>query len=124
MNASIIVVSGSNQGDYYPLGGRTVVVGRDEKCEIQILDELMSRKHLQLDFAETRQVYTVSDLKSANGVYVNDRKITSSTELADGDLIGLGDSRLMYVTRDFPDRKEAWDYYNLAGERSRSTLIQ
>ena len=27
--ASIIVVSGPNEGDYYPLGRRTMVIGRD-----------------------------------------------------------------------------------------------
>ena len=36
--ASIIVVSGTQKGDYYPLGQRTNVIGRDEALPIQILE--------------------------------------------------------------------------------------
>ena len=48
--ASIIVVTGSNKGDYYPLGHRTTVIGRDEALPIQILDPKVSRKHMQIRY--------------------------------------------------------------------------
>ena len=48
--ASLIVSSGKQEGDYYPLGRRTNVIGRDEALFIQILDHMVSRKHLQIRF--------------------------------------------------------------------------
>ena len=48
--ASLIVTSGKQEGDYYPLGRRTNVIGRDEALFIQILDNMVSRKHLQIRF--------------------------------------------------------------------------
>lgn len=123
MTASLIIVSGPGEGDYYPITNRTVVVGRDENCEIQILDELISRRHLQVSPGEGSG-YAALDMNSSNGVVVNGRPITAATPLADGDMIELGNTKLMFAAREFPDRKTAWDFYKLGGERGRSTLIQ
>ena len=46
--ASIIVMTGEQEGDYYPLGQRTNVIGRAENLPIQILDERVSRKHMKI----------------------------------------------------------------------------
>jgi hypothetical protein len=48
--ASIIIATGPQKGDYYPLGHRTNVIGRDEALPIQVLDEHVSRKHMQISF--------------------------------------------------------------------------
>jgi pSer/pThr/pTyr-binding forkhead associated (FHA) protein len=122
LSASLIIVSGPGEGDYYPITDRVVVVGRDEHCEIQILDELISRRHLQV--APEDGSYKAMDMGSSNGVIVNGRPITGATPLADGDMIELGNTKLMFAAREFPDRKTAWDFYKLGGERGRSTLIQ
>jgi pSer/pThr/pTyr-binding forkhead associated (FHA) protein len=47
---SIIVISSVDKGKYYPLGKRTNVIGRDEALPIQILDQKVSRKHMQIRF--------------------------------------------------------------------------
>jgi pSer/pThr/pTyr-binding forkhead associated (FHA) protein len=120
--ASIIVVSGPNEGDYYPLAGEKVVIGRDEECEIQIVDDLVSREHVSITCAGDDR-YQASDLNSSNGSLINGSRITTDVPLADGDRIDIGSSRLMFSLREFPDRKSAWDYYKLAGEEGRSTLI-
>ena len=121
---SIIVVSGSNEGDYYPLGKRTMVVGRDEGCPIQIVDELVSRKHLQIRHEASDDQYHALDMKSANGTFVNGRQITTELVLQDNDIIELGNSKLMFSTTDFPDRESALNHYKARGERGKSTLIQ
>jgi len=121
---SIIVVSGSNEGDYYPLGKRTMVVGRDEGCPIQIVDELVSRKHLQIRHEASDDQYHALDMKSANGVFINGRRITTDTALAEGDIIDLGNSKLMFTQRDFENRESALDHYKRRGERGKSTLIR
>lgn len=121
--SSIIVVAGPSEGDYFPLETQTVVVGRDAKCPIQILDEKMSRVHFQIRHDAEAGSYFVQDLKSANGVVINDRAISEEVALADGDIIAAGDSKIIYFARQFADRKSAWDAYKMAGERTRATII-
>ncbi|GAF69961.1 unnamed protein product, partial [marine sediment metagenome] len=82
--ASIIVATGKQKGDYYPLGHRTNVIGRDEALPIQILDEHVSRKHMQIHFDEDKQQYSALDMKSRHGVSINGHKIEDETILADG----------------------------------------
>lgn len=122
--ASILVVSGPNEGDYYPLGHRTIVIGRDEACPIQIVDETASRKHAQIRFDSADGSYRALDLKSANGMFVNDCKVTADTPLADGDVIRIGNSELMFSSMDFPDQDTAFAHYRQQGERGKSTAIK
>ncbi len=122
--SSVIVVAGPNEGDYYPLKQTSTVVGRDAKCPIQIVDQMMSRVHLEIRYEAGDQAYYAKDLKSANGVMVNGNRMIRETKLANGDLIIVGNSKLMYFSREFPDRESAWHYYKIAGERTRGTIIQ
>jgi len=122
--ASIIIVSGPNAGDYYPLGKRPMVVGRDEACPAQVVDELVSRKHVQIRLDEKRMLFFALDMKSANGVFVNGRKIESETELADGDMLEVGKSKIMFTNADFKDRESAMSHYHKRGERGKSTLVR
>jgi len=121
---SIIIVSGPNEGDYYPLARRPMVVGRDEACPAQVVDELVSRKHLQIRLDDKRGVYLALDMKSANGVFINGRKIETETELTDGDMLEIGKSKIMYTTADFKDRESAMNHYHKRGERGKSTLVR
>jgi pSer/pThr/pTyr-binding forkhead associated (FHA) protein len=121
---SIIIVSGPNEGDYYPLGKRPMVVGRDEALPVQILDELVSRKHLQIRHDDRNATYYALDMKSANGVLVNGRKIAGETALADGDEIEIGKSKIVFTTQDFKDRTSAMNHWRTRGERGKSTLVR
>lgn len=62
--ASIIVMSGKNQGEFLPLGRRTSVIGRDETFSLQILDDLVSRKHLRIFFDKVTNIYYAEDMSS------------------------------------------------------------
>jgi S-DNA-T family DNA segregation ATPase FtsK/SpoIIIE len=121
---SLLVVAGPNEGDCYLVGRRTLVVGRDEACPIQIVDELVSRKHLQIRLEPADERYRVLDLKSANGVYVNSQRITGESVLADQDIIGLGNSTLLFSQEEISDTQTALKRYHQRGERGRSTLIR
>ena len=121
--ASIIVATGEQKGDYYPLGMRTNVIGRDEAVPIQILDEHVSRKHMQVHFDKDGGRYYALDMKSKHGVAVNGRKIENETVLADGDQIGIGQTTLLFTTEDFPDRESALSHFKKVNERIRPTVI-
>lgn len=55
--ASLIVISGVDKGKYYPLGKRTNVIGMDEALPIQMLDQKVSRKHMQIRFDKEKDCY-------------------------------------------------------------------
>lgn len=121
--ASIIVATGEQKGDYYPLGQRTNVIGRDEAVPIQILDEHVSRKHMQIRFEKDSGQYYAIDMKSKHSVAVNGHKINDETLLADGDQIGIGQTTLLFTTNDFPNRESALTHFKKVNERIRPTVI-
>ena len=120
--ASLIIVAGPNSGDYYPLAARPLVVGRDEACPVQVTDEQVSRKHVQVRRHEKTGEYVALDMKSANGVLINGRKIDAECTLFDGDVIEIGKTRIMFSTKEFKDRESALAQYHKRGEREKNTL--
>jgi pSer/pThr/pTyr-binding forkhead associated (FHA) protein len=121
--ASLIVLDGPQKDDYYPLGRRTTVIGRDEALMIQILDERVSRKHLQISYDKDKNEYRAIDMSSKHGVLINGNKINGETPLADGDRINIGTTTLWFTVNDFPDKESALSHYKKVGERSRPTYI-
>ena len=121
--ASVIVISGSNEGDYYPLGHRTNVIGRDEAVPIQVLDEHVSRKHMQIRFDKDKGCYYALDMKSKHGVLINGIKIDKETLLNDGDYITIGQTTLLFTLKDFENRESALAHFKKVGERMRPTVI-
>ena len=121
--ASLIVISGANEGDYYPLGQRTNVIGRDQAVPIQIVDEHVSRKHMQVRFERTDETYYAIDMKSKHGVFLNGQRISEEAALNDGDQILIGETTLLFTLEDFDDRESALSHFKKAGERRRITLI-
>ena len=122
--ASIIIMSGPKKGDYYPLGHRTNVIGRDEALLIQILDEHVSRKHVQIHFDKDKEQYFALDMKSKHGVFINGSKINNETALADGDQSYIGQTDLLFTEKDFADRESALSHFKKVGERFRPTMIE
>lgn len=121
--ASVIIMTGSQKGDYYPLGHRTNVIGRDEALLIQILDKHVSRKHMQIRFNEKKGEYLALDMKSKHGVFINGSKISDEIVLKDGDEIHIGQTDLLFTEKDFDDRESALSHFKKVGERVRSTII-
>jgi len=120
--ASLLIVAGPNEGDYYPLKTATVVIGRGENCPIQIRDDRVSRRHLQIRHNDGKHV--AFDMKSTNGVWINNRQMGGEVELADNDEILLGDTKIVYSTREFEDRESAMSHFKQRGERMRPTIEQ
>jgi S-DNA-T family DNA segregation ATPase FtsK/SpoIIIE len=121
--ASLIVMTGPQKGDYYPLGHRTNVVGRDEALPIQILDEHISRKHLQIRYDKDNDKYYAVDMKSKHGVLINGTKIRDETVLNNEDFITVGKTSLLFTVKDFADRESALSHFKKVGERIRPTVI-
>ncbi len=121
--ASIIVTSGEQKGEFLPLGRRISVMGRAENLPLQLLDDVVSRKHLRIRVDETSGRYDAEDMGSAHGVFSNHNRISQATSLADGDEILVGQTTLVFTTEDFEDRKSALSHYKTVGERARQTRL-
>jgi pSer/pThr/pTyr-binding forkhead associated (FHA) protein len=120
--ASLFVVKSEIEADYYPLGMHTSVVGRDEALPIQVLDNQISRKHLQIYYNKDKKCFFAADMKSKNGVFINGKKIEGETPLASNDRIKIGNTNLVFMKEDFPDVQSALNKYKKTGERRKSTL--
>jgi hypothetical protein len=70
---------------------RTYIFGRDEKADIQIVDQLISRRHAELTWS--KDAWVLHDLGSRNGVSHNGRKIAAPTRLRDGSTVQVGGQR-------------------------------
>ncbi len=82
-------------GRSYTLTGTRVYIGRESICNIAIEDLNASRRHAELR-RSANGVWTISDLNSTNGTFVNGSLVTSAT-LADGDRITVGTTDLIFV---------------------------
>lgn len=122
--ASILVVSGPSEGVYCPLGKRTTVIGRDESASLQVVDDRVSRKHVQIRFDEATGKYHALDMKSSNGMFINGRQMAADVELVDNDEIQIGNSKLVFSMTEFPDKASALNAYKQRGHKQRSTIEQ
>ena len=122
--ASIIVTSGEHKGEYLPLGRRTNVIGRAEALPMQILDDMVSRKHLRIRYDENTNEHNAEDMDSKHGVLINNKKITELTTLKEGDEIRIGQTTLLYTEKDFDNSESALSHFKKVGERQRPTMIE
>jgi len=91
----------------YPVGqshevtlqGTVAVIGRDPACELVVSDPKCSRRHAVLEAGP--QGITIRDAGSANGVFVNDRKVERA-QLTEGDYVRLGDVVLKVLPEEMP----------------------
>jgi predicted component of type VI protein secretion system len=86
----LIVRRGPQPNQQYDLTRDTITIGRDITNDIVINDPEVSRHHLRLLFSANG--YTIEDLRSTNGTFINRQRITSPYQLSNGDLIGLGET--------------------------------
>lgn len=121
--ASLVITQGAGDGRQLPLTAKLVSLGRDDACDFQILDERVSRKHLQVR-AAPEGGHIAADYRSANGVFLNDVRISEDAPLRDGDRIRIGDTTLVYLADEHATPEEAVAAARKKGEWKRSTLIR
>jgi pSer/pThr/pTyr-binding forkhead associated (FHA) protein len=79
------------------LDGRDIAIGRAPSCDIVLAgDQLASRRHALLRVRDN--TYTIVDLGSSNGTYINDEEIHAETPLRDGDRVTVGGHDLVFST--------------------------
>ena len=91
--ATLMLLTDKGVGQVFPLQ-EELTIGRDWSNDIQVLDGKVSRAHARLQRAAAGG-YCVQDLRSHNGTYVNDERI-SERPLNDGDRLQVGDTGFIY----------------------------
>jgi pSer/pThr/pTyr-binding forkhead associated (FHA) protein len=84
--AKLIVTKGELQGKEFYLTG-VATIGRSEDNQIVLKEDIVSRQHVRIEIKDN--IFFIYDLKSHNGIKVNDVAVTES-RLKDGDLIQIG----------------------------------
>ncbi len=91
--ALLVVSHGPNAGSRFLLDADTVTVGRHPESDIFLDDITVSRRHAQ--FNRTQSGFSVSDVGSLNGTYVN-RQRADQADLRGGDEVQIGKYRLIF----------------------------
>jgi hypothetical protein len=74
------------------LRAEAFTIGRDPQSDIVVHDRRVSRKHAEIRLRLGR--FTLYDLQSTNGTYVNGRRVTEVV-LADGDRVSIGGTEIV-----------------------------
>lgn len=78
-----------------PLDGDRLTIGRDQSNDIGLPEDLaVSRRHALLE--RLAAGWSVSDLSSTNGTFVNGQPLSQPRPLYSGDEIEVGETRLVY----------------------------
>ncbi|MSP91368.1 MAG: FHA domain-containing protein [Myxococcales bacterium] len=86
-------VEGPGAPQLIELRGTSLIIGRSPEAEVRIPSSSLSRQHVRLDRGDDG--WTVTDLDSSNGLYLNEIRIYSA-ELRDGDTVQLSDALFVY----------------------------
>lgn len=79
----------------YPITNTIWRIGRGTDNEMTLRDSSVSRRHAEID-RDKGDIFTIIDLSSLNGVYVNNKKIDKHI-LREGDIIEIGDINLRFT---------------------------
>ncbi|GAA2794071.1 FHA domain-containing protein [Kitasatospora sp. CM 4170] len=85
----LVVVAGSLAGTTVALQGQTITLGRAHDSTIVLDDDYASSRHARIYPDQTGQ-WTVEDLGSTNGTYLDRQRLTAPTPLQPGMPIRIG----------------------------------
>jgi len=94
-SALLLVMRGPNAGSRFRLDGDLTTAGRHPDSDIFLDDVTVSRRHAE--FYRHGARFTVRDVGSLNGTYVNRERIEEA-ELVGGDEVQIGKFRLLFLT--------------------------
>jgi pSer/pThr/pTyr-binding forkhead associated (FHA) protein len=81
------------QGEPVSLETGEAVIGRSSNSDYSIPDETVSARHARLSYHHNQ--WWTEDLKSTNGTYLNDERVSVPTVVVSGDELRCGQVRLL-----------------------------
>jgi diguanylate cyclase (GGDEF)-like protein len=93
----LIILSGGQMGQLFPVREGTLVIGRGDGCDVRIDDDGVSRRQAQVHRGDG--AIAIRDLDSRNGTFVNGQRIAGDAPLCDGDRIQFGNGTVIKLAR-------------------------
>jgi pSer/pThr/pTyr-binding forkhead associated (FHA) protein len=87
MDLKLVSLDGN---EAYAIASGSVVIGRDNDCDITIAKGLLSRHHAKLSYISGEWI--LEDLASTNGTCVNNRLLNKPAAVKSGDVIRFGEA--------------------------------
>jgi serine phosphatase RsbU (regulator of sigma subunit)/pSer/pThr/pTyr-binding forkhead associated (FHA) protein len=97
---SLVFLAGPIAGRRYKLGDGEYVIGRRSDCQIFVPDMRVSRQHARL--WKDGDGWTLEDLGSNNGTYINGARLQSATQLRHADEIMIANNKIRVEAQDHP----------------------
>lgn len=88
MDVKLVVQKGPTRTKAIRIHHKHTFIGRSPKCNVRILSAEISRQHCRLDFRDG--FLSVTDLDSANGTFLNGRRIQGCQVVRPGDRLEIG----------------------------------
>ena len=88
MKANLVIFRESGERRDFPLTQSKTVIGRKDDCDIRIPLIEISRHHAEIVLIDSE--VEIRDLGSANGSFVNNKRVTKPVRLAAGDHVVIG----------------------------------
>jgi hypothetical protein len=89
-SSRLIVRRGPQPNQIYEMNKGIITLGRDITNDIVINDPEVSRHHCRL--TQGGGGFTIEDLGSTNGTFINGQRLTGARPLSHGDTVGLGET--------------------------------
>jgi pSer/pThr/pTyr-binding forkhead associated (FHA) protein len=107
-SALLVVKRGPNAGSRFLLDAELTTAGRHPESDIFLDDVTVSRRHAEFHRSPYNRGFTVRDVGSLNGTYLNRERIDSA-ELSSGDEVQIGKFRLVFLTGPYANVAAAQD---------------
>jgi pSer/pThr/pTyr-binding forkhead associated (FHA) protein len=100
---SLVFLAGPIAGRRYKLGDGEYVIGRRSDCQIFVPDMRVSRQHARL--WKDGESWSLEDLGSNNGTYINGVRLQAATQLKHEDEIMIANNKIRVEAQDHPSEQ-------------------
>jgi pSer/pThr/pTyr-binding forkhead associated (FHA) protein len=94
LEVTLIVLEGRHRGQKIVLPRTQFVVGRDDSCHLRPLSTDVSKFHCAI--ARLGDRILLRDLRSKNGTFLNDRRVSGTRRVAHGDILRVGPLKFLF----------------------------
>ncbi len=105
----IRMANGPHKGQRFEIEDKSITLGRDDNCTIQIMDKGASRKHAEI--FRIGEMCFLRDFKSRNGTFLNDERIEEEL-LRDGDTIKIGGTIIDFCAISTNDKNSNVEFFD------------
>ncbi len=97
----LVGLNGPLRGHDFRIDSDHITIGAIGDADLQIDDEFASKHHCSIRYSDG--VYSITDLDSTNGTFVNNEKIIKAT-IKDGDKIKIGQTEFIFKMVLLPEK--------------------